>query len=114
MALCKDRRLVTHLLDGHLLERVQCTVMYAANVLGKRRPALIHVPQVQELNRKPKNWKDLLTDEPFTQKDIIHIQDPMNLQVWMALHLWLSPAHLLVRKGRFIPYAGPGYKKRQC
>lgn len=29
---------------------------------------------VEELNVKPKNWKDLLTDEPFTRKDIIHIQ----------------------------------------
>ncbi|PNW77920.1 hypothetical protein CHLRE_10g457000v5 [Chlamydomonas reinhardtii] len=34
---------------------------------------------VEELNVKPKNWKDLLTDEPFTRKDIIHIQDPLNL-----------------------------------
>ena len=25
--------------------------------------------------------QDLLTDEKFTRKDIIHIQDPMNLQV---------------------------------
>ena len=28
---------------------------------------------------KPKFWKDLLTDEPFSRKDIIHLQDPMNL-----------------------------------
>mmetsp|Transcript_5593 Transcript_5593/g.12389 ORF Transcript_5593/g.12389 Transcript_5593/m.12389 type:complete len:652 (+) Transcript_5593:259-2214(+) len=35
---------------------------------------------VEELNVKAKNWKDLLTDEPFTRKDIIHIQDPLNLQ----------------------------------
>ncbi|KAG2449452.1 hypothetical protein HYH02_005599 [Chlamydomonas schloesseri] len=34
---------------------------------------------VEELNVKPKNWKDLLTDEPFSRKDIIHIQDPLNL-----------------------------------
>lgn len=37
--------------------------------------------QLEELNIKPKNWKDLLTDEPFTRKDIIHLQDPLNLQV---------------------------------
>lgn len=36
---------------------------------------------VEELNVKAKNWKDLLTDEPFTRKDIIHIQDPLNSQV---------------------------------
>ncbi|MCO5612751.1 hypothetical protein L7F22_067021 [Adiantum nelumboides] len=31
---------------------------------------------VKELNLKPKNWKDLLTDEPFSRNDIITIQDP--------------------------------------
>lgn len=36
---------------------------------------------IEELNIKPKFWKDLLTDEPFTRKDIIHLQDPLNLQV---------------------------------
>ena len=36
---------------------------------------------VEELNIKPRNWVDLLTDEPFTRKDIVHIQDPLNLQV---------------------------------
>ncbi|KAL3134863.1 hypothetical protein ABBQ32_007828 [Trebouxia sp. C0010 RCD-2024] len=35
---------------------------------------------VQELNIKPKFMKDLLTDQPFIRKDIIHIQDPMNLE----------------------------------
>eukprot|EP00884_Botryococcus_braunii_P021935 jgi/Botrbrau1/8425/Bobra.0237s0045.1 len=34
---------------------------------------------VEQLNIKPKYWKDLLTDAPFTRKDIIHIQDPLNL-----------------------------------
>jgi hypothetical protein len=29
---------------------------------------------LQELNIKPRFWKDLLTDEPFTRKDIIHLQ----------------------------------------
>jgi len=28
---------------------------------------------------KPKFWRDLLTDEPFSRKDLIHLQDPMNL-----------------------------------
>jgi hypothetical protein len=36
---------------------------------------------VEELNIKPKYWKDLLDDTPFTRKDIIHLQDPLNLQV---------------------------------
>jgi len=34
---------------------------------------------IDELNIKNKNWKDLLTDEPFTRKDLITIQDPQNL-----------------------------------
>lgn len=34
---------------------------------------------IRELNIKPKNWKELLTDEPFTRDDIITIQDPNNL-----------------------------------
>jgi len=32
-----------------------------------------------ELNKKPKNFKDLLTDVPFDPKNIIIIQDPKNL-----------------------------------
>ena len=47
---------------------------------------------------KPKNWKDLLDDTPFTRKDIIHLQDPLNLQVRhpLARALWrlfLCPLH---------------------
>jgi peptidyl-prolyl cis-trans isomerase-like protein 2 len=29
---------------------------------------------IEELNVKPKNWKDLLTDQPFTKADLITIQ----------------------------------------
>jgi len=28
---------------------------------------------------KPKTWRDLISDEPFTRSDIITIQDPNNL-----------------------------------
>ncbi|XP_067119523.1 RING-type E3 ubiquitin-protein ligase PPIL2 [Centruroides vittatus] len=35
---------------------------------------------VEQLNLKPKNFKDLLTEEPFTRADIITIQDPNNLE----------------------------------
>jgi peptidyl-prolyl cis-trans isomerase-like protein 2 len=35
---------------------------------------------VDELCLKPKHFRDLLTDEPFTKKtDLIHLQDPLNL-----------------------------------
>lgn len=33
---------------------------------------------IEQLCIKPKNLRDLLTDEPFTRKDIIQIQDPLN------------------------------------
>ncbi|XP_033116993.1 RING-type E3 ubiquitin-protein ligase PPIL2-like [Anneissia japonica] len=35
---------------------------------------------VDQLNIKTKNWKDLLTDEVFTRKDIITLQDPNDLE----------------------------------
>ena len=34
---------------------------------------------VEQLNIKAKNWKELLTDKPFSRNDIITIQDPKNL-----------------------------------
>jgi peptidyl-prolyl cis-trans isomerase-like protein 2 len=33
---------------------------------------------VAELNIKAKNWKDLMTDEPFKRADIIMLQDPID------------------------------------
>ncbi|CAI2172200.1 3965_t:CDS:10 [Funneliformis geosporum] len=36
---------------------------------------------IDRLNIKTRHWKDLLSDEPFTRKDIITIQDPHNLEV---------------------------------
>jgi peptidyl-prolyl cis-trans isomerase-like protein 2 len=35
---------------------------------------------VDELCVKAKNWKDLLTDEPFKRSDVITLQDPLNLK----------------------------------
>lgn len=35
---------------------------------------------IERLNIKAKNWKDLITDEDFTRKDIITLQDPQNLE----------------------------------
>ncbi|RAL46675.1 unnamed protein product [Cuscuta campestris] len=34
---------------------------------------------IKELNIKPKNWKELLTDESFTKQDLITIQNPNTL-----------------------------------
>ncbi|KAI8876163.1 hypothetical protein K501DRAFT_157172, partial [Backusella circina FSU 941] len=35
---------------------------------------------IEKLNIKAKHWCDLVTDEPFTRKDIIMLQDPHNLE----------------------------------
>lgn len=35
---------------------------------------------VERLNIKAKNWKDLVSDEDFTRKDIITLQDPQNIE----------------------------------
>ncbi|KAI9695845.1 MAG: Peptidyl-prolyl cis-trans isomerase cyp8, partial [Bogoriella megaspora] len=34
---------------------------------------------VQRLNIKAKNWRDLVSDEEFTRKDLITLQDPQNI-----------------------------------
>ncbi|KAL9264886.1 Peptidyl-prolyl cis-trans isomerase CYP65-like protein [Drosera capensis] len=35
---------------------------------------------IKELNLKTKNWKELLTDEPFTKEDLITIQNPNEVE----------------------------------
>ena len=35
---------------------------------------------VERLNIKAKNWRDLVTDEDFSRKDIITLQDPQNIE----------------------------------
>ncbi|KAF1962053.1 hypothetical protein CC80DRAFT_499490 [Byssothecium circinans] len=35
---------------------------------------------VERLNIKAKNWRDLVSDEEFTRKDIITLQDPQNIE----------------------------------
>ncbi|XP_039292291.1 RING-type E3 ubiquitin-protein ligase PPIL2 [Nilaparvata lugens] len=41
---------------------------------------------VEQLNIKTKSFKDLLTDEPFTRKEIITLQDPTNLAKFNLQH----------------------------
>ena len=64
---------------------------YACPVLGKVFNDHTHIvalrpsgnvycwEAVDQLCLRPKNMRDLLTDEPFTRADIIHVQDPLNL-----------------------------------
>lgn len=35
---------------------------------------------IEQLNIKTKNWKDLVDDTPFSRKDLITIQDPLQLE----------------------------------
>ncbi|RPA98179.1 hypothetical protein L873DRAFT_1808784 [Choiromyces venosus 120613-1] len=35
---------------------------------------------IERLNVKPKHWKDLVSDEDFSRRDIITLQDPQNLE----------------------------------
>lgn len=43
----------------------------------KRTGNVFSYEAVDELNLKTKNYRDLLTDEPFTRKDLIILQDPL-------------------------------------
>mmetsp|Transcript_30121 Transcript_30121/g.57842 ORF Transcript_30121/g.57842 Transcript_30121/m.57842 type:complete len:606 (+) Transcript_30121:83-1900(+) len=52
----------------------------STHIVANKKSGHVYCMQaIEELNIKCKNWKDLITDEPFTRKDLIHIQDPMNL-----------------------------------
>lgn len=47
---------------------------------------------IRELNIKSKNWKELLTDEPFTRDDIITIQvSTLTLDAYSAVCPTLQP-----------------------
>lgn len=35
---------------------------------------------LEQLNLKPRNWKELLTDEVFAREDMITLQDPSHLE----------------------------------
>ena len=52
---------------------------------------------MEQLNLKPKNFKDLLTDEPFTRKDIITIQVLMNYIVSIAFLVTRESFNVLER-----------------
>ncbi|XP_021762473.1 peptidyl-prolyl cis-trans isomerase CYP65-like [Chenopodium quinoa] len=52
---------------------------------GVRRGSVFCYETIKELNIKTKNWKELLTDEPFTRDDLITIQNPNELDTKKAL-----------------------------
>ena len=74
------------------LEVVQCAVCVqvfteSTHIVAVKTSGHVYAyDAIRELNIKPKFMKDLMTDQPFTRKDIIHIQDPMNLEVSASVH----------------------------
>lgn len=44
---------------------------------------------IKELNIKTKNWKELLTDEPFTKEDLITIQVTFHFRVFPFVLLFV-------------------------
>jgi len=66
--------------------QLQCPVTF--KVLGNNTPVCANMSSghvycleaVLELNKKNKNWNDLVTGQPFKWTDIVVIQDPDNIQ----------------------------------
>ncbi|CAG8557984.1 5749_t:CDS:10 [Ambispora gerdemannii] len=58
---------------------------------------------VERLNVKAKNWRDLLTDEPFTRKDVITIQDPHNLEARNLSNFYYLKNDIKVEKAKQSP-----------
>lgn len=71
--------------DSEEINRFQCPALFKPFTKNSHIVAIASSGNVfcfeaiEQLNIKTKNWKDLITDEPFTRKDIITIQDPSNL-----------------------------------
>ena len=61
------------------------------------------IQAIERLNIKPKFFKDLITNEDFTRKDIITIQDPTNLDKFnMSKFYHLKNNLKLLDEGRFM------------
>ncbi|KXJ21246.1 RING-type E3 ubiquitin-protein ligase PPIL2 isoform X2 [Exaiptasia diaphana] len=66
-------------------DKYHCPVTYKVfnantNIVAIKTTGNVYcLDAVEELNLKAKNMRDLLTDAPFTRKDIITLQDPSNL-----------------------------------
>ncbi|CAF0709857.1 unnamed protein product [Brachionus calyciflorus] len=64
---------------------------------------------VEELNIKANYLKDLLTDEPFTKKDIITIQDPSNLTKFNSNSFFFVKKNLKWEKDDSVERNDPNY-----
>ena len=51
--------------------------MYSTHIAAiKSTGNMFSYEAIEELNIKPKSFRDLLTDEPYQRKDLIIVQDP--------------------------------------
>lgn len=72
--------------DSEEASRFQCPALFRSFSKNSHIVAIQNTGNVfsfeaiEQLNIKTKNWKDLISDEPFTRKDIIVIQDPSKLE----------------------------------
>lgn len=57
---------------------------------------------IDNLCRKPKNWNDLITGEPFTSADLVHIQNPTDAKQRCIEHFY----H--IKEGQEVPLARSG------
>mmetsp|Transcript_29854 Transcript_29854/g.97215 ORF Transcript_29854/g.97215 Transcript_29854/m.97215 type:complete len:599 (-) Transcript_29854:471-2267(-) len=58
----------------------------ASHIVANRVSGHVYSYQaVQELCLKSKNLRDLMTDEPFTRKDLLVLQDPQNLAAGLGI-----------------------------
>ena len=55
------------------------TFVYSTHIAAiKSTGNVFSYEAIEELNIKPKSFRDLLTDEPYQRKDLIMLQDPQN------------------------------------
>lgn len=64
---------------------------------------------VEQLNLKANNFRDLLTDEPFTKKDIITIQDPSNLSKFNINNFYYMKENLKWEEDDTLERQNPNY-----
>ena len=67
---------------------------------------------MERLNIKPNFWKDLITDEPFTRKDIITVQDPNNLDKFNLANFYHLQKNLKVVDAS--KFYSENYKLSKC
>ena len=61
---------------------------------------------------KPRHFRDLLTDEPFTRADIITLQDPMAPEKFDVTSFYHVKNKLAVKEGQSTGYSHIAMKKK--